>query len=81
MPKDYIKDEKKWNDAKSAFKKQYSKDPSDDKDWAIVMHIYKQMGGRMKNVECVKMWELFNDELFYSELNTIRESIQEVNKK
>ena len=36
-------DEKKWNKAKAAFKKSYGKEPKADKDFAIVMSIYKKM--------------------------------------
>jgi hypothetical protein len=46
MPANVVKtkrDEEKWKEAKAAFKKSYSKEPSEDKDWAIVMTIYKKM--------------------------------------
>jgi hypothetical protein len=46
MPANVVKtkkDEEKWKKAKEAFKKSYDKDPSEDKDWAIVMSIYKKM--------------------------------------
>lgn len=48
MP-EWVKDEKKWEDAKKAFKKQYNKEPKDSSDWAIVTSIYQKMGGKINH--------------------------------
>ena len=60
VSEDWIKDERVWDKAKSAFKKEYGKEPKASEDWAIVTSIYKKMGGRIDS-EAVKMAEsLFN---------------------
>lgn len=46
MPASVVKtpeDEKNWEDAKRAFKTTYDREPSGDKDWVIVMSIFKKM--------------------------------------
>lgn len=60
MP-EWVKDEDKWEDAKKAFKKSYDKNPSSDKDWAIVTSIYKNMGGKIEGVrEYIEQFQQYN---------------------
>jgi len=49
-------EEPKWTKAKDAFKKQYNKEPKEDKDWAIVYNIFSKLGGRAKH-EAIEMIE------------------------
>jgi len=43
-------DEKEWEKAKKAFKKSYGKEPTEDRDFAIVMSIYKKMTESLQEV-------------------------------
>lgn len=36
-------DEKVWSDAKAIFRKSYKKDPTSDKDWAIINTIFQKI--------------------------------------
>jgi hypothetical protein len=69
------RDEKIWDKAIDAFKKQYKKSPSNDRDYAIVSDIFDKMGGRFDHSEFTGLIEQFKEGMIMTKLDKLYESV------
>ena len=79
----WVKDEKTWDKAKAAFKKDKKKDPKTSSDWAVVAHIYKKMGGKIGEAAFEMVEKLFGGKkMNYEErLNNLKEISRDAKKQ
>jgi aromatic ring-cleaving dioxygenase len=69
------RDEKIWDKAIDAFKKQYKKNPNSDRDYAIVSDIFDKMGGRFDHSEFTGLIEQFKEGMIMTKLDKLYESV------
>lgn len=79
MPEKWVKDEKIWQKAKKAFKKQYDKEPEKSSDYAIVTSIYKKMGGEISS-EALNLARTVSEETLIK-VGVYREKLKNLGRK